>query len=178
MLFIKPDSKSHIMKRGPLELGARGRAEEPGRYNSQQETRVVIHLHGAVNLLPLHALLLLLQMDHHGIALRGEDVVKVVGQQGDARHHAYAAARPQFLHFLRAGDQRERQDETVCVAGEIDATTLFDDALILRDQLGRERLVKGLFLRALIARDGHNHIGDQEGNPNIAQRQTLHINNV
>ena len=76
-------------------FGIKGVAQQDGAGNAQNQAHVVVHLHAAIHAQPVGAVLLLLEMQHHPVALRRQHVIKVVGGQRDGRH---AAQQPGARH--------------------------------------------------------------------------------
>jgi len=88
---------------------------------------VVANLHRSVYLLPRKALLLLVQVGHHQVALRREHIIKVVGEERDADHHTDVAAPAQLrllCEVLVAEDEGGGENQTVDVSPQIYVATL------------------------------------------------------
>ncbi len=98
-------------------LPAQRIAERNHRQDSQYKTRVIIILHRAIYIQPCRRFFARLQMKHHPITLRRENVIKIIHAKCDGRDHTKestarsATAAPQEI-LPAAHQQYHRQDET------------------------------------------------------------------
>ena len=118
-------------------FGIKGVAQQHRAGNAQNQARVVIHLHATIHAQPVGGILgVVFEVQHHPVALRRQNVVKVVGRQRDGRH---AAQQPgaRHGHVLVVDAQKEGgKQQPPAEAAQINAAPL-------RNNLGVRLLLVG-----------------------------------
>ena len=105
-------------------FGVKRVAQQDGAGNAQNQAHVVVHLHAAVHAQPVAGVLLLVEMQHHPVALRRQHVIKVVGGQRDGRHAAQQGRARHGCVLVVDAQQDRGQQQPPAEAAQVNAAPL------------------------------------------------------